>query len=112
VLHHNANPSFYEEIKARLPLSLTAQHHILFSFLHVSCNIKKKEVTQLPETAVGYAWLPLMNKGRMNIEEQCLPIAATLPAGYLSIQPLGLGKGVSLCFIHSFAQSTEIQHFF
>jgi hypothetical protein len=46
-------------------------------------------------TSVGYAWLPLLNKGRLNIEEQSLAVACQLPSGYLSIQPLGLGKGVS-----------------
>lgn len=95
VLHHNTTPTFYEEIKLRLPLNITAQHHILFTFYHISCNItKKKDYSIAPETSVGYAWLPLLNKGKLNIEEHCLPVAATLPAGYLSIQPLGLGKGV------------------
>lgn len=45
---------------------------------------------------MGYAWLPLLNKGRLNIEENILPVASYLPPGYLSIQPLGLGKGVSI----------------
>lgn len=48
-----------------------------------------------PETPVGYAWMPLLNKGKMNIDEQLIAVAATLPPGYLAIQPLGLGKGVS-----------------
>lgn len=48
-----------------------------------------------PITPVGYAWLPLLNKGKLNIEEQTLPISTSLPTGYLSIQPLGLGKGVN-----------------
>ena len=39
--------------------------------------------------------MPLLNKGKLNIEEHSLAVAATLPVGYLSIQPLGLGKGVS-----------------
>lgn len=97
VLHHNTSPTWYEEIKLRLPLRITAQHHLLFSFFHVSCNIAKKKdlVSTVAETPVGYAWLPLLTKGKLNIEEQCLPVAASLPAGYLSIQPLGLGKGVS-----------------
>lgn len=96
VLHHSTTPCFYEEIKIRLPLNITSQHHILFSFLHVSCDIvKKKDQYVAPETPVGYAWIPLLNKGRMNIDEQSIAVAATLPPGYLSIQPLGLGKGVS-----------------
>uniref|UniRef100_A0A182VSH9 Dedicator of cytokinesis protein 9 n=1 Tax=Anopheles minimus TaxID=112268 RepID=A0A182VSH9_9DIPT len=95
VLHHNTNPTWYEEIKLRLPLNITSQHHLLFSFFHVSCNIAKKKdlTTTSTETPVGFAWLPLLAKGKINIEDQCLPVAATLPVGYLSIQPLGLGKG-------------------
>ncbi|EDS34252.1 dedicator of cytokinesis protein 9 [Culex quinquefasciatus] len=96
VLHHSTAPTWYEEIKLRLPLRITAQHHLLFSFFHVSCNIaKKKDLASgtSAETPVGYAWLPLLAKGKMNIEEQCLAVAASLPVGYLSIQPLGLGKG-------------------
>lgn len=99
VLHHSTAPTWYEEIKLRLPLRITAQHHLLFSFFHVSCNIaKKKDLASgtSAETPVGYAWLPLLAKGKMNIEEQCLAVAASLPVGYLSIQPLGLGKGVCL----------------
>lgn len=80
----------------KLPIHLTSQHHLLFSFYHVSCDLtKKRENANSFETPVGYAWLPLLNKGRMNTEEHCLAVAASLPNGYLSIQPLGLGKGVS-----------------
>ncbi|XP_063703194.1 dedicator of cytokinesis protein 9 isoform X3 [Culicoides brevitarsis] len=93
VLHHNTSPVWYEEIKIRLPLAITAQHHILFSFVHVSCNIGKKKDTDPVESPVGFAWIPLLTKGKLNLEEQCIPVATTLPAGYLSIQPLGLGKG-------------------
>ncbi|XP_049532929.1 dedicator of cytokinesis protein 11 isoform X2 [Anopheles darlingi] len=95
VLHHNTSPMWYDEIKLRLPLNITSQHHLLFSFFHVSCNIAKKKdlATTSTETPVGYAWLPLLTKGKINVEEQCLPVAASLPVGYLSIQPLGLGKG-------------------
>ncbi len=95
VLHHNTNPTWYEEIKLKLPTHLTSQHHLLFSFSHVSCDIKKKEVANSAVSSVGYAWLPLISKGRLNIEEQNLAVACHLPPGYLSIQPLGLGKGVS-----------------
>lgn len=98
VLHHNTTPTWYEEIKMRLPLVITAQHHILFSFVHVSCNIGKKKDTENVESPVGFAWIPLLTKGRLNLEEQCIPVATTLPAGYLSIQPLGLGRGVSKFF--------------
>lgn len=96
VLHHNTTPTWYEELKLRLPLQLTAQHHLLFSFVHVSCDLsKKRDPGAAMESPVGFAWLPLLYKGRINVDDQCLSVAATLPAGYLSIQPLGLGRGVS-----------------
>ncbi|XP_023185269.1 dedicator of cytokinesis protein 9-like isoform X3 [Xiphophorus maculatus] len=86
VLHHQHNPEFYDEIKIELPTQLHEKHHLLFSFYHVSCdnNSKKKDVV---ETAVGSAWLPLLKDGgRVIMNEQQLPVAANLPAGYLGSQ--------------------------
>ncbi|XP_035734604.1 dedicator of cytokinesis protein 9-like isoform X2 [Vespa mandarinia] len=96
VLHHNAIPSWYEEIKIRLPTKLHSKHHLLFSFYHISCDMNKKKENGI-ENCVGYAWAPLLYKGRLNVDMdvnvQVLPVATHLPQGYLSIQPLGLGKG-------------------
>ncbi|XP_046413521.1 dedicator of cytokinesis protein 9 isoform X5 [Neodiprion fabricii] len=92
VLHHNAVPSWYEEIKMRLPTKLSSKHHLLFSFYHISCDMNKKKENGV-ENCVGYSWAPLLHKGRLNVDVQVLPVATHLPAGYLSIQPLGLGKG-------------------
>ncbi|XP_023290391.1 dedicator of cytokinesis protein 9 isoform X2 [Orussus abietinus] len=96
VLHHSAVPSWYEEIKIRLPTKLHQKHHLLFSFYHISCDMNKKKENGI-ENCVGYAWAPLLHKGRLNVDMdaniQVLPVATHLPAGYLSIQPLGLGKG-------------------
>ncbi|XP_043966227.1 dedicator of cytokinesis protein 9 isoform X7 [Gambusia affinis] len=86
VLHHQHNPEFYDEIKIELPTQLHEKHHLLFSFYHVSCdnNSKKKDVV---ETPVGSAWLPLLKDGgRVIMNEQQFPVAANLPAGYLSSQ--------------------------
>ncbi|XP_065807908.1 dedicator of cytokinesis protein 9 isoform X3 [Labrus bergylta] len=85
VLHHQQNPEFYDEIKIELPTQLHEKHHLLFTFYHVSCdsNSKKKD---LVETPVGSAWLPLLRDGRVIMNEQLLPVAANLPAGYLSSQ--------------------------
>lgn len=82
-------------MKIKLPTNITSQHHLLFSFFHVSCNIKKKDPVNSAITPVGFAWLPLLNKGKLNIDEHSLSVATTLPTGYLSIQPLGLGRGVN-----------------
>ncbi|XP_061833861.1 dedicator of cytokinesis protein 9-like [Nerophis lumbriciformis] len=85
VLHHQQNPEFYNEIKIELPPQLHQRHHLLFTFYHVSCdsNGKKKDVV---ETPVGSAWLPLLRDGRVVMNEQHVPVAAHLPAGYLSCQ--------------------------
>ncbi|XP_012262836.2 dedicator of cytokinesis protein 9 isoform X6 [Athalia rosae] len=92
VIHHSAVPSWYEEIKMRLPTKLSSKHHLLFSFYHISCDMNKKKENGV-ENCVGYSWTPLLHKGRLNVDVQVLPVATHLPAGYLSIQPLGLGKG-------------------
>ncbi|XP_054285049.1 dedicator of cytokinesis protein 9 [Macrosteles quadrilineatus] len=92
VLHHTTNPAWYDEIKLRLPAKLTIHHHLLFTFTHISIEGSKKRETG-PENTVGYAWIPLLQKGRLNVEDQTIPVAANLPPGYLSVQPLGLGKG-------------------
>ncbi|KAL1021694.1 hypothetical protein UPYG_G00016730 [Umbra pygmaea] len=84
VLHHQQNPEFYDEMKIELPPQLHEKHHLLFSFYHVSCdsNSKKDQV----ETRVGSAWLPLLSDSRVVMNQQLVPIAATLPPGYLSIR--------------------------
>lgn len=35
---------------------------------------------------------------RINMDAKFLPVSVGLPAGYLSVQPFGLGKGVSYLF--------------
>ncbi|XP_022919235.2 dedicator of cytokinesis protein 9 [Onthophagus taurus] len=92
VLHHNTIPTWYEEIKIRLPIHLHNNHHLLFTFYHISCDIAKKKDNGV-ESIVGYAWLPLLQKGKLNVEIQHIPVAAQLLPGYLSIHPFGLGKG-------------------
>ncbi|TMS06920.1 Dedicator of cytokinesis protein 9 [Larimichthys crocea] len=82
VLHHQHNPEFYDE------------HHLLFTFYHVSCDSNSKASTKkrdMVETQVGYAWLPLLKDGRVIMNENQVPVAANLPAGYLSCHE-GAGK--------------------
>ncbi|KAK4319158.1 hypothetical protein Pmani_009878 [Petrolisthes manimaculis] len=94
VLHHNTLPEWGEEVKILLPHNLTASHHLLFTFSHIAIEAAKGGKREVPvETVVGYSWLPLTHKGRLITDEQVLPVAAHLPAKYLSIEPLGLGKG-------------------
>ncbi|KAJ2944618.1 hypothetical protein O0L34_g3971 [Tuta absoluta] len=94
VLHHNASPTWCDEAKLRLPATITSQHHLLFTFHHISCDIAKKNDTNV-ETCIGYAWVPLLKNDKFVDEIVNLPIATHLPSGYLAIQPLGLGKGNS-----------------
>ncbi|GIY02465.1 hypothetical protein CDAR_369792 [Caerostris darwini] len=97
ITHHNINPDFYKEVKMLLPTQLHEKHHILFTFHHISCEQPKSSKRRDVPVAsvVGYAWLPLLNKGRLFIDDQNLPVSINLPPGYLSCKPLGLGKGFS-----------------
>lgn len=52
VSYHNKNPNFYDEVKIRLPPDLSAKHHLLFTFYHISCQ-KKAEQPNV-ETPVAY----------------------------------------------------------
>ncbi|KAB0797571.1 hypothetical protein PPYR_08564 [Photinus pyralis] len=92
VLHHNSTPMWYEEVKVRLPINLQASHHLLFTFYHISCDVSKKRDNGV-EHCVGYTWIPLLQKGKLCVDTQSIPVATHLPPGYLSIHPFGLGKG-------------------
>ncbi|KAM9836745.1 dedicator of cytokinesis protein 11 [Aulostomus maculatus] len=86
VLHHNQSPEFYDEVKIELPVHLHEKHHILFSFYHISCESSSKASSKKREgveSLVGYSWMPLLKDGRMQSMELQLPVAATLPPGYL-----------------------------
>lgn len=45
-------PYFYDEFKVQLPANLNDQHHLFFTFYHVSCQ--KKVENNCVETPVGY----------------------------------------------------------
>uniref|UniRef100_A0A3Q2R2B5 Dedicator of cytokinesis 11 n=1 Tax=Fundulus heteroclitus TaxID=8078 RepID=A0A3Q2R2B5_FUNHE len=87
VLHHNQSPEFYDEVKIELPVHVHERHHILFTFYHISCESSTKASSKKRdgvESLVGYSWMPLLKDGRMQSSELQLPVAATLPAGYLA----------------------------
>uniref|UniRef100_A0A8C7GHM4 Dedicator of cytokinesis 10 n=1 Tax=Oncorhynchus kisutch TaxID=8019 RepID=A0A8C7GHM4_ONCKI len=98
VLHHSQNPDFYDEVKIELPTQLHEKHHLLFSFYHVTCDIntktnsKKKEAL---ETPVGYSWLPLLREGRLASQDFNIPVACSLPSGYLLVKEPGSTKNGS-----------------
>lgn len=53
VLYHNKQPSFNEEVKIKLPFRITKDHHLFFTFSHISVDdITGKKGKQM-ETAVG-----------------------------------------------------------
>lgn len=52
VTYHNKCPVFYDEVKMKLPAALGDNHHLLFTFYHISCQ-KKLEQTSV-DAPVGY----------------------------------------------------------
>ena len=47
----NRSPDFYEEVKIKLPAKLTVNHHLLFTFYHISCQQKQGNSV---ESLLGY----------------------------------------------------------
>lgn len=84
VTYHNKAPDFYEEIKIKLPPNLTPEHHLLFTFYHISCSAGKKPDEKGPtETPIGYTWIPALNEGRLSLGEFLLPVSLEkLPSSY------------------------------
>ena len=106
-LDHSAqSPEFVDEFKLALPEKLHDGHHLLFTFLHVSCkDIKPSDKTPV-EKIIGsgdcisfrvtsplrYAWLPFAQflkapknaaaGATLNLAEFNLTIAPDLPPGY------------------------------
>ncbi|GFN96684.1 dedicator of cytokinesis protein 7-like [Plakobranchus ocellatus] len=82
VTYHNKSPDFYEEVKIKLPAKLSETHHLLFTFYHISCQVKKNEPIQT-EVPVGYTWLPLYRDGRLVSGDFNLPVSVDrLPQNY------------------------------
>ncbi|XP_041134364.1 dedicator of cytokinesis protein 7 isoform X3 [Polyodon spathula] len=82
VVYHSRSPDFYDEIKIKLPTTLTDHHHVLFTFYHVSCQ--QKQSTPL-ETAVGYTWIPMLQNGRIRTGQFCLPVSLEKPPQSYSV---------------------------
>lgn len=86
VSYHNKCPSFYDEIKVKLPSKLGPQHHLFFTLYHISC--KKKPENPAVETPVGYTWIPLLSDGRLRSGELNLPVMMEPPpSNYCYIPP-------------------------
>lgn len=55
-------------------------------YIWLLCVLKHQALSWLSPLSVGYAWLPLLKDGRVILNENHVPVAANLPAGYLSCQ--------------------------
>uniref|UniRef100_A0A4W5QHG1 Dedicator of cytokinesis 6 n=1 Tax=Hucho hucho TaxID=62062 RepID=A0A4W5QHG1_9TELE len=87
VIYHDKSPEFYEEVKMKIPADLTDNHHLLFTFYHISCQPKQN--TPL-ETPVGYTWIPLMQHGRLRTGSFSLPVSVEKPPPSYSVQLPGM----------------------
>ncbi|XP_078656498.1 dedicator of cytokinesis protein 7-like isoform X9 [Branchiostoma floridae x Branchiostoma belcheri] len=105
VTYHNKSPDFYEEVKIKMPPHLSDNHHILFTFYHISCQRKQEtgpvetpvgytrpqqliprklaqaiQETGGPiETPIGYTWIPVLANGRLQVGEFSLPVSMEKP---------------------------------
>ena len=100
VHYHERSPTFCDELKLGLPLVLTTKHNLLFTFYHVACkdaaegsgtgSSSSKDAAASGDeplmTPVGYAFMPILFKGRVLEKEITLPIASQLPRGYMSAE--------------------------
>ncbi|XP_040202409.1 dedicator of cytokinesis protein 6 isoform X5 [Rana temporaria] len=82
VVYHNKSPEFYEEFKMKIPGNMTENHHLLFTFYHVSC---RQNQTSALETPAGYTWIPLMQHGRLRSGAFSLPVSVEKPPPSYSV---------------------------
>ncbi|KAK0133802.1 Dedicator of cytokinesis protein 7 [Merluccius polli] len=82
IIYHNKSPEFYEETKMKIPANLTDNHHLMFTFYHISCQPKQNT---LLETPVGYTWIPLMQHGRLRTGSFSLPVSVEKPPPSYSV---------------------------
>ena len=101
------NPYFYEEVKQQLPARLSDDHHLLFTFYHISCQ--KKELTPT-ETPIGYTWLPLLRDGRLTVGDFNLPVSVEqLPSHYSMLHPDVQPQGIKWVDNHKGLFNVSIQ---
>ena len=55
------------------------QHHILFTFYHISCQVTKQSEPHATETPIGWTWLPLYRDGRLQTGHFNLPVMMEKP---------------------------------
>ena len=57
VIYHNKKPKFMDEIKIHLPPNLTPEHHLLVTFYHVQCQLKKAKKEDKPGVSMSHPFL-------------------------------------------------------
>jgi dedicator of cytokinesis protein 6/7/8 len=84
VNYHNKNPTWADEFKVMLPLSMTSTAHLFFKFYKISC--KKKQTSGHIAEVIGYAVVPLYPDNKFpEVCEYDVPVAAYMPpGGYMS----------------------------
>uniref|UniRef100_A0A8C3NKT3 Uncharacterized protein n=1 Tax=Geospiza parvula TaxID=87175 RepID=A0A8C3NKT3_GEOPR len=89
VVYHNRSPDFHEEIKIKLPATLTDHHHLLFTFYHVSCQQKQNTPLETPNSypigELEQLWIPMLQNGRLKTGQFCLPVSLEKPPQAYSV---------------------------
>ena len=92
--YHNKKPKFYDEIKILLPPILTNSHHLLITFTHVHCQLKKGKNEKL-ETTLGYSCIPLLEEDKIIKDEtRSVPVGYVFPPGYRDPKSIDIIKWV------------------
>eukprot|EP01113_Clastostelium_recurvatum_P012359 TRINITY_DN1641_c0_g1_i2.p1 TRINITY_DN1641_c0_g1~~TRINITY_DN1641_c0_g1_i2.p1 ORF type:complete len:1978 (-),score=555.53 TRINITY_DN1641_c0_g1_i2:59-5992(-) len=91
--YHNRKPTFLDEVKVQLPVTLTPAHHLLVTFYHVSCKPPKKtKASEKPEMALGYVAIKLLQGPNGTIipdGKHTAPVALVFPPKYLDMMDHG-----------------------
>lgn len=93
-------PSFYDEIKIHLPAVLDENHHLLFTFYHISCQPKENAPVETPiaytvrffrssnvRHCLFFQWLPLLQNNQLIHGDFALPVAYERPTQNYSLVP-------------------------
>ena len=82
VSYHRSNPMFLDEAKFEIPEELLPDHHVFFTFYHVS-------VKEGNETLIGYSWMPLLDANhQIQNGTKSLPVCILPPPpGYGRLGP-------------------------
>uniref|UniRef100_A0A1I7SEQ5 DOCKER domain-containing protein n=1 Tax=Bursaphelenchus xylophilus TaxID=6326 RepID=A0A1I7SEQ5_BURXY len=90
VQYHDANPSFFNEIRVELPVDLEEDDHLIFEFSHISLTAAQKSGDETVNQKAGIAWLQLVKPDKSlvlnnDVDEFELPVATNLPTDYFKL---------------------------